>query len=44
MIRAIVYGAGQVSDPAKGLFGVGAHPDYGLITLLATDSVSGLQV
>lgn len=35
---------GQVSDPSKGLFGAGAHSDYGLITLLATDGVPGLQV
>jgi isopenicillin N synthase-like dioxygenase len=35
---------GQISDPTKGLFGAGAHTDYGLITLLATDEVSGLQV
>ncbi|XP_024966345.1 2-oxoglutarate-Fe(II) type oxidoreductase hxnY-like isoform X2 [Cynara cardunculus var. scolymus] len=39
-----VYDAGQVSDPAKGLFGAGAHSDYGLITLLATDGVPGLQI
>lgn len=35
---------GQISDPTKGLYGAGAHTDYGLITLLATDDVSGLQV
>ncbi|KAJ9548817.1 hypothetical protein OSB04_021360 [Centaurea solstitialis] len=43
ILRLLRY-AGQVSDPAKGLFGAGAHSDYGLLTLLATDSVSGLQI
>ncbi|KAF3326781.1 2-oxoglutarate-dependent dioxygenase [Carex littledalei] len=32
------------SDPSKGLYGAGAHSDYGLITLLATDDVVGLQI
>ena len=35
---------GQVSDPANGVFGAGAHSDFGFITLLATDDVAGLQV
>lgn len=35
---------GKLSDPSNGIFGAGAHSDYGLITLLATDDVSGLQV
>ncbi|XP_062194964.1 2-oxoglutarate-Fe(II) type oxidoreductase hxnY-like isoform X2 [Phragmites australis] len=35
---------GQVSNPAKGVYGAGAHSDYGLITLLATDDVVGLQI
>ncbi|KAJ1437994.1 Oxoglutarate/iron-dependent dioxygenase [Sesbania bispinosa] len=34
----------QISDPSKGLYGAGAHSDYGLITLLATDDVPGLQI
>ncbi|KAL6496573.1 hypothetical protein OROGR_029831 [Orobanche gracilis] len=34
----------QTSDPANGIFGAGAHSDYGLITLLATDDVLGLQI
>ncbi|WJX25966.1 hypothetical protein P8452_14953 [Trifolium repens] len=42
-LRLLHYG-GQISDPTKGLFGAGAHTDYGLITLLATDEVSGLQI
>ncbi|KAK9947808.1 hypothetical protein M0R45_003411 [Rubus argutus] len=35
---------GQISDPANGIFGAGAHSDFGLITLLATDEVIGLQI
>lgn len=42
-LRLLHY-QGQISDPAKGLYGAGAHTDYGLITLLATDDVSGLQI
>ncbi|CAH1447762.1 unnamed protein product [Lactuca virosa] len=45
VLRLLHYGVlGQVSDPLKGIYGAGAHSDYGLITLLATDSVSGLQI
>ncbi|CAN1330970.1 2-oxoglutarate-Fe(II) type oxidoreductase hxnY [Linum perenne] len=43
VMRLLHYG-GQVSDPSKGLFGAGAHSDYGLITLLATDDIYGLQI
>ncbi|CAN0900072.1 2-oxoglutarate-Fe(II) type oxidoreductase hxnY [Linum grandiflorum] len=43
LMRLLRYG-GQVSDPSKGLYGAGAHSDYGLITLLATDEVYGLQI
>ena len=39
-----IFGSGQISDPLKGIYGAGAHSDYGLITLLATDDVMGLQV
>ncbi|KAH7512900.1 hypothetical protein FEM48_Zijuj12G0139200 [Ziziphus jujuba var. spinosa] len=42
-LRLLHYG-GHTSDPSKGLFGAGAHSDYGLITLLATDEVLGLQI
>ncbi|KAF8388913.1 hypothetical protein HHK36_025594 [Tetracentron sinense] len=35
---------GRVSNPVKGIYGAGAHSDYGLITLLATDDVLGLQI
>ncbi|XP_024020686.1 2-oxoglutarate-Fe(II) type oxidoreductase isoform X2 [Morus notabilis] len=42
-LRLLHYG-GHTSDPSKGLFGAGAHSDYGLITLLATDDIVGLQI
>jgi len=32
------------SEVSKGRFGAGAHSDYGLITILATDDVGGLQI
>ncbi|XP_039166149.1 1-aminocyclopropane-1-carboxylate oxidase-like isoform X3 [Eucalyptus grandis] len=35
---------GLVSDPFKGIYGAGAHSDFGFITLLATDDVPGLQI
>ncbi|XP_024009702.1 2-oxoglutarate-Fe(II) type oxidoreductase isoform X2 [Eutrema salsugineum] len=31
------------SDPSKGIYACGAHTDYGMMTLLATDGVMGLQ-
>jgi isopenicillin N synthase-like dioxygenase len=47
-LRLLHYEGGQntgrVSNPAKGVYGAGAHSDYGLITLLATDDVVGLQI
>jgi isopenicillin N synthase-like dioxygenase len=39
-----ILSSARVSNPAKGVYGAGAHSDYGLITLLATDDVVGLQV
>ncbi|XP_020099943.1 2-oxoglutarate-Fe(II) type oxidoreductase-like isoform X1 [Ananas comosus] len=42
-LRLLHY-EGQVSNPAGGVYGAGAHSDYGLITLLATDDVVGLQI
>ncbi|KAF3606745.1 hypothetical protein DY000_02048682 [Brassica cretica] len=33
-----------VSDPSRGIYACGAHTDYGMLTLLATDGVMGLQV
>ncbi|XP_022999509.1 2-oxoglutarate-Fe(II) type oxidoreductase-like isoform X1 [Cucurbita maxima] len=43
VLRLLHY-EGQISEPAKGIFGAGAHTDYGLITLLATDENFGLQI
>ncbi|CAK9144284.1 unnamed protein product [Ilex paraguariensis] len=43
MLRLLHY-EGLISDPTKGLYGAGAHSDFGLITLLATDDVAGLQI
>jgi len=34
----------QLSDPAAGVFGAGAHSDYGMLTLLATDDEPGLEI
>ncbi|KAF8400896.1 hypothetical protein HHK36_014199 [Tetracentron sinense] len=42
-LRLLHY-EGRVSDPVKGIYGAGAHSDFGLITLLATDDVLGLQI
>ncbi|KAE7998670.1 hypothetical protein FH972_003189 [Carpinus fangiana] len=42
-LRLLHY-EGEISDPSKGIYGAGAHSDYGLITLLATDDVVGLQI
>ncbi|KAK4283864.1 hypothetical protein QN277_000768 [Acacia crassicarpa] len=42
-LRLLHY-EGQTSNPSQGLYGAGAHTDYGLITLLATDDVPGLQI
>lgn len=36
--------AAEKSDIHRGIYGTGAHSDYGLLTLLATDDVPGLQV
>lgn len=43
-LRLLHYDAGKVSNPLKGIYGAGAHSDFGLITLLATDDVVGLQI
>ena len=32
------------SRPEAGAFGAGAHTDYGMLTILATDGVPGLQI
>lgn len=41
--NAISSYVGQ-SDPSNGIFGAGAHSKFGLITLLATYDILGLQV
>uniref|UniRef100_A0A7N2KVV2 Isopenicillin N synthase-like Fe(2+) 2OG dioxygenase domain-containing protein n=1 Tax=Quercus lobata TaxID=97700 RepID=A0A7N2KVV2_QUELO len=43
-ILHLLHYEGGISDPLKGIFGAGAHSDYGLITLLATNGVSSLQI
>ncbi|KAK3436751.1 hypothetical protein EUGRSUZ_C01476 [Eucalyptus grandis] len=42
-LRLLHY-EGLVFDPFKGIYGAGAHSDFGFITLLATDDVPGLQI
>ncbi|KAG5393605.1 hypothetical protein IGI04_023568 [Brassica rapa subsp. trilocularis] len=32
------------SDPSRGIYACGAHSDFGMMTLLATDGVMGLQI
>ncbi|KAI9077031.1 hypothetical protein K1719_041015 [Acacia pycnantha] len=47
MIKAgffVIEARGQTSNPSQGLYGAGAHTDYGLINLLATDDVPGLHI
>eukprot|EP00262_Sarcandra_glabra_P015712 TRINITY_DN4907_c0_g2_i1.p1 TRINITY_DN4907_c0_g2~~TRINITY_DN4907_c0_g2_i1.p1 ORF type:complete len:300 (-),score=49.82 TRINITY_DN4907_c0_g2_i1:378-1232(-) len=42
-LRLLHY-EGRASNPLKGIYGAGAHSDFGLLTLLATDDVVGLQI
>ncbi|KAJ4958935.1 hypothetical protein NE237_026046 [Protea cynaroides] len=42
-LRLLHY-EGRVSNPSEGIYGAGAHTDFGFITLLATDEVVGLQI
>lgn len=42
-LRPLRY-APVASRPDAGLLGAGAHTDYGMLTLLATDGVPGLQI
>ncbi|KAL3532523.1 hypothetical protein ACH5RR_006044 [Cinchona calisaya] len=42
-LRLLRY-EGKMSEPTNGIYGAGAHTDYGLLTLLATDDVVGLQI
>ncbi|KAL3747398.1 hypothetical protein ACJRO7_016217 [Eucalyptus globulus] len=43
-ILRLLHYEGLISDPSKGIYGAGAHSDFGFITLLATDDVPGLQI
>ena len=43
VLRLLHYSSRQ-SDPSAGLFGAGAHTDYGFLTLLSTDGKPGLEV
>lgn len=43
LLRLLRYGR-VLSDPQRGIFGAGEHSDYGFITLLATNEVSGLEI
>ncbi|KAL3747399.1 hypothetical protein ACJRO7_016218 [Eucalyptus globulus] len=43
-ILRLLHYEGLISDPSKGIYGAGAHSDFGFLTLLATDDVSGLQI
>ncbi|CDP22110.1 unnamed protein product, partial [Coffea canephora] len=42
-LRLLHY-EGKISEPESGIYGAGAHSDFGLLTLLATDDVTGLQI
>merc|ERR1712110_223765 len=42
-LRLLHYNA-TVSAPGQGVFGCGAHSDYGMLTLLLTDDVPALQI
>jgi isopenicillin N synthase-like dioxygenase len=43
LLRLLHYSE-EVSDPSSGLFGAGAHSDYGMLTILATDTLPALQL
>lgn len=43
LLRLLHYSA-EISNPSDGIYGCGAHSDYGLITILSNDGVAGLQV
>ena len=42
-LRPLHYN-GEASNPDQGVFGAGAHSDYGFLTILATDDNAGLQI
>ncbi|PKA64145.1 putative flavonol synthase 5 [Apostasia shenzhenica] len=43
-VRLLHYPVGELWDEDHDNFGASAHSDYGMITLLATDGVPGLQI
>eukprot|EP01023_Acetabularia_acetabulum_P002706 TRINITY_DN1112_c0_g1_i1.p1 TRINITY_DN1112_c0_g1~~TRINITY_DN1112_c0_g1_i1.p1 ORF type:complete len:379 (-),score=45.44 TRINITY_DN1112_c0_g1_i1:465-1457(-) len=43
LLRPLHYAA-QPAAPQQGVFSAGAHSDYGMLTILATDGVPGLQI
>jgi isopenicillin N synthase-like dioxygenase len=43
VLRLLHY-SDTVSDPDAGVFGAGSHSDYGMLTILSTDSIPGLEV
>ncbi|XP_071911041.1 azadirone synthase LFS-like isoform X4 [Coffea arabica] len=43
-ILRLLHYEGKISEPERGIYGAGAHSDFGLLTLLATDDVIGLQI
>lgn len=43
-ILRLLHYSKQKSDPDDGIFACGAHSDYGMITILATDDQPGLQI
>ncbi|KAK9859850.1 hypothetical protein WJX84_000391 [Apatococcus fuscideae] len=42
-LRPLHYGP-ELSYPDKGIYGCGAHSDYGVLTILATDANKALQI
>jgi isopenicillin N synthase-like dioxygenase len=42
-LRPLHYSS-EISKPQEGLFAAGAHTDYGMFTILATDGCPGLQI
>eukprot|EP00475_Leptophrys_vorax_P010389 TRINITY_DN16991_c0_g4_i1.p1 TRINITY_DN16991_c0_g4~~TRINITY_DN16991_c0_g4_i1.p1 ORF type:complete len:270 (-),score=64.55 TRINITY_DN16991_c0_g4_i1:68-877(-) len=43
LLRLLHYSE-EESDPEGGIFGAGAHSDYGMLTMLATDTIPALQI
>lgn len=43
LLRPLHY-SGRPSEPDNGIFGCGAHSDWGMLTILATDGSPGLQI